>query len=107
MESSLGLAGSLSLAGDRAITWTLVAVGVITVMARLVTRIIDRTPGSSAELAGLRWDDFWMVVACANSIVTAIVQHLQAPHMYHLQKAFAGLVSSSPISSALHHQKQR
>lgn len=86
----LGLAKHLPQRGLIAITWAGVGVSLVFVVARSAVRFY--------KAEGLSGDDYWIYFAWSILAVNAVLQTIQAPHLYYLALASAGLV---PVDETL------
>ena len=80
----LGISAHLPPSGLIAIAWCSAGLAGIFVLARTLFR--------TTRAQKLGCDDYWIYFAYFGLVSTAILQTLQAPHLYYLEKGNAGLV---------------
>lgn len=77
-----GVATTLSVDGLIAITWTGAALGILFTAIRITIRL--------TQMKRLLTDDYFVLLALAFLIVNAVLQTLQAPHLYYLALDLTG-----------------
>ena len=80
----LGIAAHLPPGGLVALIWGGVGLAFMFVGARTVIRIYT--------VERLAWDDYWIYVAWVLLTLNGVLQTIQAPHIYYVSRAAAGLV---------------
>lgn len=89
----LGIAKGLPEGGLIAVAWVGVALAGCFVVARTTIRFYT--------LSRLQIDDYWVYFAWAILCINALLTTLQAPHLYYVARAIAGLVP--PDEKLLYH----